>query len=36
MLGFDMPTWKVQDSYEVAKELIGKYRAFAKTYGVEY
>ena len=36
MLGFDMPTWQVQDSYEVAKELIGKYRAFAKQYGVEY
>lgn len=36
MLGFDMPTWKVQDSYEVAKELIGKYRAFAKTHGVNY
>ena len=36
MLGFDKPTWKVQESYEVAKELIGKYREYASKHGVKF
>ncbi len=36
MLGFDKPTWKVQESYEVAKELMSKYRAFATKHGVKF
>jgi len=36
MLGFDKPIWKVQESYEVAKELMGKYREFATKHGVKF
>ena len=36
VLGIDMPTWNVKDSYEVATMLIKKYREFAKKYGVTY
>ena len=36
MLGFDKPTWKVQESYQVAKELMSKYRAFATKHGVKF
>jgi len=36
MIGFDHPTWQVQDSYELAKEEMAKYKEFAKKHGVKY
>jgi len=36
MISFDHRTWQVQDSYEIAKEQMSKYREFAKKYGVVY
>jgi hypothetical protein len=35
-IGFDRKSFKVQESYEVAKEMIQKYRTFAAQYGVVY
>jgi len=36
MIGFDHPTWQVQDSYELAQEEMAKYKEFAKAHGVKY
>jgi hypothetical protein len=35
-IGFDCKSFMVQDSYDVAKEMIKKYREFAAQYGVHY
>lgn len=36
VLGIDMPTWNVKESYEIASMMIRKYHEFAKKYGVTY
>ena len=36
MIGFDHPTWQIQDSYELAIEQMAKYKEFAKAHGVKY